>query len=108
MTGPSPPQEFAPSPARARTATFALRAYKLLVAPLLHAISPSRCIYLPTCSEYASLAVARFGIWHGSWLALKRLARCRPWAKGGFDPVPELPGNLTAPNSVHSRSRHGR
>jgi uncharacterized protein len=90
--------------ARERSANFALRAYKLVIAPVLHAISPSRCIYLPTCSEYASLAVARFGLCRGSWLALKRLVRCHPFAEGGFDPVPELPGNLTAPNSVQQKS----
>ncbi|HEY5055905.1 MAG TPA: membrane protein insertion efficiency factor YidD [Acidobacteriaceae bacterium] len=94
-----------PSRARERTATLALRAYKLLVAPVLHAISPSRCIYLPTCSEYASLAIARFGLARGSWLALRRLTRCHPWAEGGFDPVPELHGNLPPSDSVHPNSR---
>lgn len=93
----------AESRTRERSANFVLRAYKLLVAPLLHAISPSRCIYLPTCSEYASLAVARFGFWRGSWLALRRLARCHPFREGGFDPVPELPGNLAASNSVQQK-----
>jgi len=86
---------------RERNAYFALRAYKLLVAPVLHTLSPSRCIYLPTCSEYASLAITRFGPMRGTWLALRRLTRCHPWAKGGFDPVPELPGNLTPSDSVH-------
>ena len=86
---------------RERSAHFVLRAYKLLVAPLLHAVSPSRCIYLPTCSEYASLAVARFGLVRGSRLALHRLARCHPWAKGGFDPVPEPPGNPGTADTVH-------
>jgi putative membrane protein insertion efficiency factor len=56
---------------------------------VLHAISPSRCLYLPTCSEYATIAVSRFGWVRGSWLALGRLARCHPWGKGGLDPVPE-------------------
>jgi len=88
-------------PARERTANLALRAYKLFIAPVLHAISPSRCIYLPTCSQYASLAVTRFGIMRGTWLAFRRLTRCHPWAEGGFDPVPELPGNLSPSDSVH-------
>jgi len=98
----------AESTTRERSANVALRAYKLLVAPVLHAVSPSRCIYLPTCSEYASLAVTRFGVVRGSWLALRRLARCHPWAEGGFDPVPELPGNSAASDSVHSDSAHSR
>lgn len=56
------------------------------------AISPlhrSCCIYTPTCSEYARIAIQRWGLKHGSWLALKRLLRCHPLHKGGFDPVPD-------------------
>ena len=72
----------------------AFRVYKSLVSPVIHALSPSRCLYLPTCSEYAYVAVVRFGLLHGSWLALRRLLRCHPWGKGGLDPVPEdLPGH---------------
>ncbi|HEX2917299.1 MAG TPA: membrane protein insertion efficiency factor YidD, partial [Edaphobacter sp.] len=51
--------------------------------------SPSQCLYLPTCSEYAYVALTRFGPFKGSWLALRRIARCHPFAKGGFDPVPD-------------------
>jgi len=72
-----------------RAVRLAFRLYKSLLSPVLHAISPSRCLYLPTCSEYAAIAVSRFGWVRGSWLALGRLARCHPWGKGGLDPVPE-------------------
>jgi uncharacterized protein len=62
--------------------------YKSVLSPILHAFSPSQCLYLPTCSEYAYIALIRFGVLKGSWLALRRLARCHPFAKGGLDPVP--------------------
>jgi uncharacterized protein len=67
----------------------AFRIYKSVLSPVLHAFSPSQCLYLPTCSEYAYVALVRFGPIRGSWMALRRLARCHPFAKGGFDPVPE-------------------
>jgi len=67
---------------------FAFRLYKSILSPLMHAIAPSRCLYLPTCSEYAYTAISRFGAVRGSWLAARRFARCHPWGKGGFDPVP--------------------
>ena len=52
------------------------------------------CRHLPTCSEYADIAIGRFGLWRGGWMALARFARCRPRGTHGFDPVPEiLPGN---------------
>ena len=68
---------------------FAFRLYKSSLSPILHAILPSRCLYLPTCSEYAYTAISRFGVVRGSWMALRRFARCHPWGKGGLDPVPE-------------------
>jgi uncharacterized protein len=66
----------------------AYRFYKSVVSPILHALSPTQCLYLPTCSEYAYVALVRFGVLKGSWLALRRFARCHPFAKGGVDPVP--------------------
>jgi uncharacterized protein len=78
--------------------------YKRVVSPVLHAFSPSQCLYLPTCSEYAYVALVRFGVWKGSWLALRRLARCHPFAKGGLDPVP--PGNSGSAGSVSNPADH--
>jgi hypothetical protein len=64
------------------------RAYKRFLSPMLHAVSVSHCKYLPTCSEYAFVAVVRHGWIRGGWLALRRLAKCHPFSKGGLDPVP--------------------
>jgi putative membrane protein insertion efficiency factor len=74
------------------------RLYKSIFSPIVHAVSPSQCLFLPTCSEYSYTALLRFGAVRGTWLSMRRLARCHPWGKGGFDPVPER----TAP--VESRT----
>ena len=50
---------------------------------------PSPCRYWPTCSVYGAEAVERHGAWQGSWLTVRRLARCHPWGGHGVDPVPE-------------------
>lgn len=71
-----------------RVLSWAFYFYRAILSPVLHAVSPTRCLYLPTCSEYAYVAVNRFGIFRGGWMALRRFARCHPLAKGGFDPVP--------------------
>mgnify|MGYP002866702493 FL=1 len=47
------------------------------------------CIYTPSCSEYTYQAVDRFGVIKGSWMGFKRILRCNPFSKGGYDPVPE-------------------
>ena len=62
-----------------------LRFYKRRISPLL----PPACKYTPTCSEYAMQAVERYGAVYGGYLAARRLLRCHPLAKGGYDPVPE-------------------
>ncbi|MFZ0062969.1 MAG: membrane protein insertion efficiency factor YidD [Pyrinomonadaceae bacterium] len=60
-----------------------LRFYKLAVSPLL----PPSCRFVPTCSEFAMEAIARHGALRGSFLAVRRLARCHPFTRGGYDPV---------------------
>jgi uncharacterized protein len=65
--------------------TAAIRAYQLLVSPLL----PPSCRFLPSCSEYAAEAIESYGALWGTALALRRLARCHPWGGSGYDPVPK-------------------
>ncbi len=62
-----------------------LRAYRALISPLYGQV----CRYHPSCSAYALEAVTEHGSIRGSWLAVRRLARCHPWARGGIDDVPE-------------------
>lgn len=62
-----------------------IRAYRLFISPFT---VPS-CRYYPTCSHYAMEAIETHGAIRGAWLAGKRLLRCHPLAKGGYDPVPE-------------------
>ena len=62
-----------------------LRVYIVFLSPFFG----GACKFYPSCSNYALQAVQRFGTLHGSWLAVKRLARCHPWHPGGYDPVPE-------------------
>ena len=68
-----------------RRVVTALVAYKGGISPLF----PSFCKFYPTCSVYAMEAVERHGVSRGLWLAAKRVLRCRPFAPGGHDPVPD-------------------
>jgi hypothetical protein len=89
------------------TLPFAFRLYKSLLSPVLHVLSPSRCLYLPTCSEYAYTAISRFGMVRGSWMALRRFARCHPWGAGGFDPVPDRADRSHPPAATSAASGSG-
>jgi len=64
---------------------FGLRTYKRVISPML----PHSCRFVPTCSEYALEAVEVHGVLRGVGLAVSRLLRCRPWARAGYDPVPQ-------------------
>ena len=68
----------------ARVLTAVIGLYQRFVSPLL----APRCRFHPTCSAYAAEAVSTYGALRGSWLALRRIARCHPWNPGGVDPVP--------------------
>lgn len=72
----------APSPP-ARALILLIRLYKTLISPLM----PRSCRYTPTCSSYAQEALQRHGFFRGSWMAIRRVARCHPFHPGGYDPV---------------------
>lgn len=58
--------------------------YKIFISPCL----PNTCIYYPTCSTYTLTAIQRFGFFKGVFMGCKRILRCTPRFKGGYDPVP--------------------
>jgi putative membrane protein insertion efficiency factor len=67
-----------------------IRIYQIVISPLLNWMSGpgAGCRFEPTCSEYFLQAVETHGLLPGSWLGLKRIARCHPWGGCGHDPVP--------------------
>ena len=62
-----------------------IRFYQRRISPGL----PARCRFIPTCSAYAVTAIRRFGVFAGGLMALCRILRCKPWCRGGVDPVPK-------------------
>lgn len=62
-------------------------------------LTDKACRYRPTCSEYTHQAVDHYGIIDGLWLGVKRIIRCHPWSKGGWDPIPRNPTNPTNPTN---------
>ena len=73
-----------------------VRGYRYAISPLL----PPSCRFHPSCSAYAEQALGRHGALKGGWLTARRLCRCGPWSRGGFDPVPDdAPVAQSAPTS---------
>jgi hypothetical protein len=86
--------------------------YRRWLSPAVHSLGAGGCRYLPTCSEYAVVAISTYGPLRGSGLAVWRLLRCHPFARGGLDPVPvtqrikdQFSGTATpiTPNTTHGR-----
>ncbi len=63
---------------------FLIRAYRLVLSPIFG----RQCRFIPSCSQYTSEAIEQYGPWQGSWMGIKRIARCQPFCDGGYDPVP--------------------
>jgi uncharacterized protein len=61
-----------------------IRFYQRFISPL----TPPSCIYTPSCSAYTYQAIEKHGAFKGGWLGLRRILRCHPWGRGGYDPVP--------------------
>jgi len=91
-----------------KTALLAVvRFYQRAISPAL----PPRCRFYPTCSAYALEAIERHGAGRGTWLAVRRIAKCAPWHPGGVDLVPEPAGGVPEPGTGdggHSSSRRVR
>jgi hypothetical protein len=62
---------------------FAIRAYQMAISPFL----PPSCRFYPTCSQYGREALEKYGAIRGSWLSVKRIAKCHPFHPGGLDPL---------------------
>lgn len=62
---------------------FLIRCYQKYISPL----KPPTCRFVPTCSEYAIIAIEKYGVVRGCYLAVRRILRCHPFHPGGYDPV---------------------
>lgn len=61
-----------------------VRFYQVAISPLL----PRSCRFYPTCSAYTLAALRKYGPLKGTWLGIKRISKCHPFHKGGYDPLP--------------------
>ncbi|WP_319448935.1 MULTISPECIES: membrane protein insertion efficiency factor YidD [unclassified Mycobacterium] len=88
------------SRALARGVIQLVQLYRTLISPL----RPASCRFTPTCSQYAVDALQEYGLIRGSWLATVRLAKCGPWHRGGWDPIPERSDEIERDPKLRSDS----
>ena len=80
-------------------ALFLIRVYQAVLSPFFY----GSCRFHPTCSHYAAEAVESHGALRGSWLAMRRLLRCHPFCRGGYDPVPPVESKSQNSQTVFRR-----
>ena len=78
-----------------------IRAWRFAISPLYGQV----CRYHPSCSAYALEAVTEHGSVRGTWLAVRRLSSCHPWAAGGLDPVPPRRTDQHGPSPTRTHTR---
>jgi len=61
-----------------------IRFYRRFISPMF----PPSCRFQPTCSQYGYEAIEKYGVFRGGWMTIKRVGRCHPFSRGGYDPVP--------------------
>ena len=61
-----------------------IKIYQRFMSPFF----PSSCKFSPSCSKYGIEAINKYGVLKGSVLTVKRILKCNPWSKGGYDPIP--------------------
>jgi len=70
---------------------FLIRAYQKTISPdhgiLKDRITPYKCRFYPSCSEYTYQAIEKYGVFKGAWLGIKRIKKCNPSNEGGYDPL---------------------
>jgi uncharacterized protein len=88
------------SGAAKRGAIYAVQLYRNTISPL----RPASCRFTPTCSQYAVDALQEYGLLRGVWLSIVRLAKCGPWHRGGWDPIPERAERIDSDPKLRSDS----
>ena len=62
--------------------------YLISIYQKISSLTPPRCRFYPTCSEYTKQAILKYGFFKGGWMGIKRICKCHPLNEGGYDPVP--------------------
>ena len=85
-----------------------VRAYRIILSPLMVALFGPACRFEPSCSAYAEAAIREYGVFGGGYMAARRLLRCRPMGGWGYDPVPARAEQLAQPRLFRLRKKFAR